>query len=242
MQVHAVRIGLLVLAVATTLAAAEPITLVLNNGDTIQATVNRRDGSFLYITLASGGMQAYPIEDVDLEASGLVPPADEQQPATKDKQDKASAFTKATVSEEEGAAVEITDKDVGHVRPPRPGGEESESPKPEPAVAVEGMSTSFNQGSVVITGNVVNHGGVAVKHIVLDGIALGPADENKGQGSVSLDKTLEAGQSVGFSMSIPVEGEVANVRVRASAAVADLGTPPPPSEGKQAPPEANQSQ
>lgn len=201
-------------------AADEP-TLVFSDGSTIQvesATIVR--GSVV-VELADGRKQQFDIRDIDLEASGLVQSASQSTSAP-----PAKTAPKLVMPGDaaEPTGLTITDRDVGHVRPSSGASpswdEETEDENVGSGVIplrLSGVRRSEHDGGVTVTGTVTNDGIFDLEQTTVTGFAVDVDGKNLGQGSVGLASVLSQGASRGFSLMIPVTGEVDSVRVTASA-------------------------
>lgn len=211
----------IVLGAASIISAADTPTLVFKDGSTIDAVSLTIVRGSVVVELADGRHQQFDQRYIDLEASGLVP---EKAPASAPAAKKRMAPKLVMPGEEpESRGIVITDHDVGHVRPPRgrtAGEDEDAEAQDQPEVIplrISGVQHSEHDGGVTITGTVTNDGIIDLEKTTVAGIAVDTEGNHLGQGSVGLASLLTQGSSKGFSIMIPVSGEVDAVRVTASA-------------------------
>ena len=225
----------LVLLCAGSSGAEDGRKVVLAGGAEIEVARAAVQGGLVYLTLADGRMQAYPVGDVDLVASGLAPAAGAESVKDAEKAVRPRSMTEAQSRTTGKARLAITDDDVAHVRRDRrrPGGgdegeEEAEGAAnaPRAALLVSGLSQEINRGLLNLSGTVQNSGSKPVSTITLEARAENAEGGTAGHGTTVISQQLEPEQSVSFTMSFPVDGAVTNVRVRASAAIADFEMEP----------------
>jgi len=224
-------------------------TVVLKAGPTIEVEKAEVEGGRVLLTLANGRMQAYPVEEVDLAASGLLPTEDAQGAAATPRK-KLVSLSDAVSSEVTEARLKVTDEDVLHVIPgsevKAEGAEGEGEQKPGAATAsllVSGLSQQITGSMIDLSGTVKNNGGNPVSSITLEALATDKAGNQVGRGTTVISSELAPDASLGFTMGFPVSGEVADVRVRASAVLADFDlTPvqPPPQPSPQPSPQPAQ--
>jgi len=233
------RTALVVLAfLAATVAVVSADTVVLKAGTTLEVEKAQVQGGRVFLTFANGRMQAYPVEEVDLEASGLAPKEEAEDTAEKPHK-KLVSLSEAVSPEGAESRLMVTDGDVQHVRPGAAAeaqeGEGEGEAKPGAAAAsllVSGLSQQITGSMVDLSGTVKNNGGKPVASITLEALATDREGNQVGRGTTVISQELAPNASIGFTMSFPLSGEVGDIRVRASAAVADFDLTP-----VQAPPE-----
>ncbi len=232
------KVRVLTLVVALTIvffastAMAENL-LVLTDGSTISVAEMTVRGSRVEVLLPGSDQPvAYTIGDIDLEASGLAP---EQAPTTFSSAQKFlrggfEAAIAAPPGEEE--VVTITDQDVGHVRKPTPDEEDEAEDDTTPPAEVTSLLVSNLQrqtspsGVLTVTGTVTNSGTVSVTAIAITGDAQDGNGASLGRGTTGISLTLAAGEAAEFSINIPVNGTVSNVKVTAVAALSEFSFEP----------------
>lgn len=223
-------LGMLVLAAlfgAAQLAADE---LVLESGKRIAVTDMRIVGGQVYATLPGGQMQAYRVDDVDLEASGLkTEPAKKPQSETR----KPASLSSIADRDRGGSRISITDEDVAHVEPSAASTEEapmSEEAADELIVQVRGHSRSGNQ--LRVEGLVSNQAGFPVRGVELTATATNAEGEDVGTGSSTVEGEIAPGGSASFTITVQLTGEAtgANVQVTGALAAARMERPEPSSE------------
>ena len=204
----------------STFVFGQPVILV--GGGSLDAVEAEVQGGFVLVTFADGHSQAYLTEDVDLEASGLLPqasagPAEVARPMT---------LTRVQRRSENLARVVITDADVAHistdsmevvVNAPEPG---KPAPLPKGAgvdLAVSGLRHQVSAGLLTVTGLVRNDGKEPITGLSLQAEAVNGAGEAAGTGTTDIPGELASGRSVSFSMEFPVRGAVTDVKVDAGA-------------------------
>jgi hypothetical protein len=229
---RALLLGSMILALAVpAIAANAPVTLVFEGGTTLEAAEARIQQGYVYVTFADGRMQAFPTSDVDLVASGLVKAEPSGAEAAPEQPVRPQGLAAAQAAPATGSRLEITDEDVQHVRrasgpePAEEGADESGAEGSGGSTAsllVSGLGQELVGGVLNLSGQVTNNGGKPVTTITLEARAVDADGGTAGSGSTTISQQLDPKASVGFTMSFPVEADVANVRVRASAAVADF--------------------
>jgi len=233
------QLGLAAL-LAAALAAAPAVAddrppgrrLVLDGGDVLEVAAARVEGGLVYVTLLDGVMHAYLTEDVDLAASGLAAAVGKAPPPPP----VAPPSLAAAPGRPEGVTSRftLTDADVAHVQrsqaEPQSGagdattGGVDETPS-SAALSVTGLRREVRGDVLTLSGAVQNQGAKPVSSVNLVALAVDEQGNVQGSGSTTVGRTLTPQASVGFSMSFKVKGPVANVKVRASATVADLSFP-----------------
>jgi hypothetical protein len=225
MRTRALVVMILSVVVAAPVFAQDTQSLVLNNGSTMEAAEVSLQQGLVYVTFANGRMQAYPAEEVDLVASGLVAASEGVTEAAESPPvGLAGAISAAT----EEARVMLTDADVAHVGPGVEEGEEGEGedeaatgPRTA-ALLVSGLRQEISGAMMDLSGTVTNSGDQGVANITISADAVSSEGATSGRGTTNVAQELPPGGSVNFTMSFPVQGPVSDVRVRASAAVADF--------------------
>lgn len=219
---RAIAVVCLVVGVATTASAAQK--LVLRGGATVDITSARVQGDQVYVTFPNGRMQAYDREDVDLDASGLAPAAPAEKPAAGE-QPPAGSLAAARSVDRPASRMTITDQDVAHVKPEEPGAGEKGETSPAAAAAsllISDLHHDLTGATLSVTGTVQNSGEKSVSSITLQAVAVSGEGKTVGTGNTTISQELKPKQSVGFSLGFQVDGPVADVRVRAVAAVANF--------------------
>ena len=235
-----VRTALVVLAfLIATAAVVSADTVVLKVGATLEVEKAQVQGTRVFLTFANGRMQAYPVDEVDLEASGLAPKedadADRVRPRT-----KLVSLSDAVSPEAAESRLKVTDDDVQHVRPGLQVTDEEEEGERKPSTAgasllVSGLSQQITGSMVDLSGTVKNNGGKPVSLITLEALATDREGNQVGRGTTVISSELAPDASIGFTMSFLLSGEVGDIRVRASAAIANFDLTPvqPPPEPAQ---------
>jgi len=220
------------------IAQADATKVVLKDGTTIEAVSVALVHGQVQLKLANGRYQAFDAEDVNLEASGLTPSAPQAKageqaktvPNTNGGMDGrfGKAIAKAT---EGGDKLEITDRDVKHVRPEVTEQDEGEDQE-EPTVHldVSDLNQVLKGGILTVTGTVANSGIKEVSAISITAVAEDDESKAVAQGTTGISSTLKAGESKPFAIAMAVPGPVANVRVKARAAVTNFKEKAAPKE------------
>jgi hypothetical protein len=234
MQARTLVVVCAVLLLAGAVAAEGERSVVLSGGKTVFVTEAVVEGGMVYLTFASGQMQAYPVEEVDLAASGLLPDAPEADEAEAAK--KPRSIADATAKTTDQASVKITDKDVGHVKAPPAEATEEEADEEDAAAAaallIANLQRELRGSMVTLTGTVKNVGTKAVTAVTLRAEAKDREGGTAGSGTTTISDEVPPQGEVGFSLSFPFEGEIADIQIRAVAAVAafDFSAAEPPGE------------
>jgi len=203
-----------VVLVAAGAGAEEAAVVVLQGGQEIPVASVKVTGSFVYLTLPNGQMQAYPVEDVDLELSGLLPEpvqTTETQPTS-----QPTGIAAAQSSGGDEASLVITDADVDHVMPASAEGSSEEnagSGLPNP-LEVKDIRKRTYGGMLRLSGTVVNTGADPVSDITLVAQAMDKQGEEIGTKSEPV-AALPPGATANFNMRFPVKGAVADIKVEA---------------------------
>jgi hypothetical protein len=226
------------------------VDVVLKDGTVIKAQSFTMTGSYVMLTLENGAKLAYAVEDVNLDS--LQMPPDEEKPADKAAQSAelaekkkaglSSAFGGAVANTDEGeAAMTVSDKDVGHVRPQAPGAEEEGETEEvgEDAAVDEGDGGSVSlrgvrvvpmgEGRFQVRGRVANTSNVRVMDVraVLT-ITIGDGQTTT---EISIAGSLTKGQEAEFTHSFSADAS-ATPRVGAKLLwMAPASPVTPPSEG-----------
>jgi len=213
-----------VFLVCVTVGSVSAEELVLANGTRMEIAKASIEGKLVYVTFASGQMQAYPVEEVDLQASGLLPevvPEEKPEKRTRNIADARSPDTGRS-----GAT--ITDQDVGHVDPtaatPEKQEEAQETGEAVPAVSLRISDTKQQiAGNVInLTGKVQNSGTETVAMIMIIAKAVDEKGVEIGKGSTSISQELAAGEEIVFAVSFPFQGRIADIKVSAQASMANF--------------------
>ncbi len=202
-------------------AAADPAgVLVLTDGTQLEVASASVEGKLVYVAFETGQMQAYPIEEVDLQASGLVPEAVVAD--TPKKKTRNIADARSPETGRSGAT--ITDQDVSHVKPGVPVDEKAEEGEAATAVALAISKTKHQ-----IAGNIVNYTGVVhnagtetVSMITVTATAVDAAGVTIGKGSTSIAREVPPGKDIAFAVSFPFDGRIANILTSARATMANF--------------------
>lgn len=213
--------ALAVLVLAATPSPCQTQTVVLDGGATIEVAGATVSGGYLLVTFPDGHTQAFLLEDVDLEASGLTArPADRAAPTGP------TSIADARSSVPASARITLTDADVDHVRAARrsePGEEEPEQAGDEPrpaALLVSDLAQQMSGGMMTLTGRVRNSGGQPVTAVTLQAQAVDDQGAVAGSGATSIPDEIAPGGAVSFTIEFPVRGRVTDVKVSARAAIA----------------------
>jgi len=179
------------------------------------------------VTFQDGHSQAFLLEDVDLEASGLAPVTSERpgNPGP-------TSIADARGSADSSSRVTLTDADVNHVRPalrtapPEDEGDPAdEGPQPA-ALLVSDLSQQIAGGVLTLSGRVRNSGGQPVTSVALQAQAVDGQGNVAGSGSTVIPDDIGPGQVVSFTIDFPVSGRVTDVKVSARAAMVDFNFEP----------------
>jgi hypothetical protein len=212
-------ISAVVLLLALPVAAVD---VVLKDGTVIKAQSFTMTGSYVMLTLENGAKLAYAVEDVNLDS--LQKPDEEKPEVTKleaaelaetKKEGLSSAFSSAVANTDQGeAAMTVSDKDVGHVRPQAPGEEEEgEEEEGEDAAVDEGGGGSvslrgvrvvpMSEGRFQVRGRVANTSNARVMDVraVLT-ITIG---ESQTTTEISIAGALSKGQEAEFTHSFSAD-------------------------------------
>ncbi len=215
---------LAILAAASALPAHAGQVVVLRSGATVEVASARIQGSQVFVTFPNGRMQAYSVEDVDLRASGLEapPPPPIEVQATP----SVGAVGLAAHASAPLGRFSISDADVGHVTDVPPGAAE-ESPAADrkaaaTALRISGLANKIEGSTVTVTGLVTNTGGRGLSAVTLEAQAVNGEGAPIGTGRTTIAQPLDQNQGASFTIGFSAEGPVADVRVRAVAAVAEV--------------------
>jgi hypothetical protein len=213
--------------------------LVLNDGSAIEVDeMTLRAGRIEVRLPGNDQVVAYAVSDVDLEASGLVSEPRETTFETPQKTIRGGFEAAIAAPAGETETLTITDQDVGHVRKPAPVDDEEDSQTTPPAKTTALMVSNLQRqttpgGPLTVTGTVTNSGDVAVTAIAITGDAQDSSGESIGRGTTGISSTLAAGEEAGFTITIPVNGAVSNVKVSAIAAMSEFTFEPVPAPQKE---------
>jgi hypothetical protein len=161
-------------------------------------------------------MQAYPIEEVDLVASGLVEEADPETAAERRvtrRQNLADARAQTT----DRARLKISDADVDHVSPAETVAGDEEGP-----LVVAQLRHKKTGDQVKVTGVVTNRGERTATRIRVDVVAFDAEEKALANGSVTLPRALAPGGSAPFSLTLVGLHQEATIRGRASGTVGEV--------------------
>jgi hypothetical protein len=171
---------------------------------------------------------AYALSDVDLGASGLAPAASPSAFSSRATLVRGGFDAAIAPAADDSASLTITDRDVGHVRPGARKGEEDAAaegaaPARTTSLLVSNLAREVSPGGVLtVSGTVTNSGDVAVSAIAVTADAQDGQGASLGRGTTGISSTLGPGEAAEFSIAIPVEGRVANLKVSAVAALSEF--------------------
>ena len=152
-----VQILVLVLLIAGTAAAVD---VTMRDGTVITAESYRLTGSYIMLKLADGRQVAYDVADVDLDALRAAEAAaagPEDDAAVADRNTGTLSGGRAlkdvaSVGEDDGSSLKITDRDVRHIRGSRVLGEGEEE---DDATSAEGgVPEGYEQGGGVVLNSI----------------------------------------------------------------------------------------
>jgi len=200
-------------------------TLVLIDGTTIEATVIRLVSLQVFVTLPDGRMVAYQADEVELEASGLLPdlqPDGEEHPPG-----PVSPFASVVAATSEPTFV-IENDDVAHVDPlvveQLPFGAATDL-----KVAAIGVRHIPSPTGAVVIGRVRNMETVQVRELILDISLIGVSGRPVAQGSTTVVRPLEPGQyEVGNAEEIQLTETSRDGERGLGRGSSDAFHPPPP--------------
>jgi hypothetical protein len=216
---------------ALALPAAADGLLVLSDGSSLAVDTMTLRGGRVEVRLPGSEQPiAYAVADVDLEASGLAPEQALTAFETPQKQVRGGFEAAIAAPPGDTETLTISDQDVAHVRRPQPG-EEEEGDATAPAKTTALMVSNLQRrvtpgGPLTVTGTVTNSGDVAVTAIAITADAQDKGGESLGRGTTGISSTLNAGEAAEFSINIPVNDTVANVKVTAVAAMSEFSFEP----------------
>jgi len=152
-----VQILVLVLLIAGTAAAVD---VTMRDGTVITAESYRLTGSYIMLKLADGRQVAYDVADVDLDALRAAEAAaagPEDDAAVADRNTGTLSGGRAlkdvaSVGEDDGSSLKITDRDVRHIRGSRVLGEGEE--EDDAASAEGGVPEGYEQGGGVVLNSI----------------------------------------------------------------------------------------
>ena len=152
-----VQILVLVLLIAGTAAAVD---VTMRDGTVITAESYRLTGSYIMLKLADGRQVAYDVGDVDLDALRAAEAAaagPEDDAAVADRNTGTLSGGRAlkdvaSVGEDDGSSLKITDRDVRHIRGSRVLGEGEE--EDDAASAEGGVPEGYEQGGGVVLNSI----------------------------------------------------------------------------------------
>ena len=152
-----VKILVLVLLIAGTAAAVD---VTMRDGTVITAESYRLTGSYIMLKLADGRQVAYDVADVDLDAlraaeAAAAGPEDDAAVAVRNTGTLSGGRALkdvASVGEDDGSSLKITDRDVRHIRGSRVLGEGEE--EDDAASAEGGVPEGYEQGGGVVLNSI----------------------------------------------------------------------------------------
>jgi hypothetical protein len=223
-----VVLGLLL--VVSSAGADETKLLVLRDGGTLTVKSAEIKGSFVHIHLIGGGMQAYPIEDVDLEGSGLKPTAaafsgEQLEIKSKKPIQQTATMLDAQSSEDTDAVLTITDADVDHISPEELAAQEAAAAADASGVVnlpVTNIRKQVTGGVLKLTGTVQNDGTDKVGSISVSVRAIAEDKSVVGSGNARISDELAPGTKIGFNVEFPVKGPPKDVDVTARGVPASI--------------------
>jgi hypothetical protein len=227
----------LVLLIAGSAAAVD---VTMRDGTVITAESYRLTGSYIMLKLADGRQVAYDVADVDLDAlraaeAAAAGPQDETAGADQDAGRLSGGHTlkdAASVGEDDGSSLKITDRDVRHVRGSGVGGEgegtegaaSSEGGVPEGfqqggGVVLNSIDvTPAGEGQWTITGEIANRTPTTVNNVRVRLEAALAGSDQPWMGEVAVTNSLEPDQTGAFTHSFAgaAPAGLAHPNVRAS--------------------------
>jgi hypothetical protein len=232
-----VPIIVLWLLLGTGASAEESKLLVLLDGSTIPVENAEIKGSFVHVYLIGGGMQAYPIEDVDLKGSGLKQAkagfsGEELEIRQKEPVQQAATMLDAQ-SQDADSVMTITDADVDHITTEELAVEQALADAEASGVVnlpVNSIRKQITGGVLKLTGTILNDGTEQVGSISVAVTAVAADKSVVGTGKAMVKEELAPGAKIGFNIEIPVKGPATDVNVTArglpaSAAARKAGQP-----------------
>jgi hypothetical protein len=232
-----VQIFALVLLVAGSAAAVD---VTMRDGTVITAESYRLTGSYIMLKLANGSQVAYDAADVDLDAlraaeAAAAGPQAETGDAEQDTGKLSGGRTlkdAASVGEDDGSSLKISDRDVRHVRgsgvqgdgeeaegPPTSDGGVPEGYEQDGQVVLNGLDvTSAGEGRWTVNGKITNRTPNTVNNVRVRLQAAIAGAEEPWTGEVAVTNSLAPDQSGDFSHSFAGEAPpgMAHPNVRAS--------------------------
>ncbi len=193
--------------------------VILTNGEEIDATAYL-EGGLVYLTLSNGMMQAYDPDDVDLEASGLVPIIVQRSGHSSPSNQKPTMATlggprlKERSLAKDDTLISITDADVSHVVPKRSQTDAGESLK-APELVVSRIRKQRSGNLFKISGLISNASAKVVESIIVRASAIDHDGQGCGQRAADVPGQLEPGQDVRFTIELAVKREVKDLRIEA---------------------------
>jgi hypothetical protein len=210
------------LLLGTIAGAEESKLLVLRDGSTIPVENAEVKGSFVHVYLIGGGMQAYPIEDVDLQGSGLKQgktafSGEELEIKQKEPVQQAANMLDAQ-SREADAVMTITDADVDHITPDELAAEQAVADAEASGVVnlpVTNIRKQITGGVLKLTGTVQNDGTEKVGSISVLVKAVAADKSVVGTGKAMIKEELAPGAKIGFNTEFPISSSAKDVDVTA---------------------------
>jgi hypothetical protein len=211
------------LLLVTGAGAEETKLLVLRDGSTIPVENAEIQGSFVHVYLTGGGMQAYPIEDVDLEGSGLKPgktafSGEELEIKQKKPVLQAASMLDAQSRDDTDSVMTITDADVDHITVEELAVEEALAAAEASGVVnlpVSNIRKQISGGVLKLTGTIENNGTEKVGSISVSVKAVAEDKSVVGTGKAVVKDELAPGTKIGFAVEFPVKGPATDVDVTA---------------------------
>jgi len=222
MKISIIFVGLLMSF--SMLLTAEGQKLVMKDGSTMDALSMEIVKGQVQVKLSNGRFMAFDTADIDLEASGLLPKTEVQAQNPERVSGSDGRFGQAIAVQKEGkTSLEITDEDVGHIRPREKvdaSDTEEEAAEDEStllSVEVRDVQRSLKKGILTLAGTIVNTGYEDIEAVSILAEALDADNKTVGHGSTGIASTLKGGESRSFAIAMSVPGFVADVRIRARA-------------------------
>jgi len=228
-------------AVSTAQTPSVRLRVVLRDGAVLEVTSATVQGKFLHTRMLDGHLQAYLLEDVDLDQSVLT--ADTSAAAAPTPTPPPGFFLSTATSRSDVDAVwTLTDADVEHViDEPETGAAEGEgqggtrlSAQSTTMLAFSGVTQVASETGLRISGSVKNITDETLSGIVIGAVVLDANGTPIGRSRTSLDQALPAGMSSRFAIDVAADSAAASARITVESPSAPP-TVPPPSQPKPAP-------
>jgi hypothetical protein len=206
-----VRKTALLVIVFVIAAGAQAATVVLKGGKQVHVEKYLQRGNYMILQYPDGHFESYPLAAVDLQATRTANLQPGPAPEPVAPSGPHSPFYRAQ-SQPGGAAVTITDADVGHLEPVDESGEiEKEEPKKGTVVLLGYDKKQIEDNVWEITATVVNKGDNPVTNLTASMVLSAKDGETLGTGQGTAAGDVPPGGQTTITARIPAGGEPTQV-------------------------------